>query len=560
MRALRAILRRMWRAERAALLRGAALSAVVLMAGVALLGLSGWFITAAGLAGMLGLGLVFDVFRPSAGVRMLALGRTAARYGERLITHDAVLRVLASLRVALLERLQRLPYGQMLRLRGAQTLNRLTADVDALDGVALRLAMPLAAGAVTLAISGAMLAWLVAPAVALWSVASFTLGAAAALIWAGRRALAPSRRAELAQQAFRMRLIDALRAASDLAVQGRLHMQRMAVLDAEARLHSARDQVNRVERRAGFALSVTVTLAAAGALWLGSGLAQAGQISVAALALGFFATLALGEITGPLRRGMADLGRMMDAARRVERLLAAPDPAPAPAAAVAAPRPDPTAPALAFAGVSLAAPGSSRPVLDALSFDLAAGECVAMTGRSGSGKSLVLALAAGLIAPDAGRVLLAGQPLADWPEADLRARLALLPQRAALMRGTVFEALALARPDLTEAEAMAVLEAVQLTGVVAQNGGLSARLGDGGAGLSGGEARRLTLARAILRRPQVLLLDEPTEGLDRPTAEAVLRGIRHELPAAALLIASHRAVEQEFSDRLLRLDQAAATT
>jgi ATP-binding cassette subfamily C protein CydC len=135
-----------WREERAALSRGLLLSIIVLLAGAALLGLSGWFVTAAGAAGVAGIGIAFDVFRPSAGVRMLALGRTAARYGERILTHDATLRALARLRVKVLDGLAAQPAETLARLRSPAMLNRVTADVDALDGVAIRLVFPILAG------------------------------------------------------------------------------------------------------------------------------------------------------------------------------------------------------------------------------------------------------------------------------------------------------------------------------------------------------------------------------------------------------------------------------
>ena len=249
------------------------------------------------------------------------------------------------------------------------------------------------------------------------------------------------------------------------------------------------------------------------------------------------------------RRRGATTSAIASVARRL-------DTAPRPDAPGPAPRPDPAAPALEMQEVVLRSPGGDRPVLAGLSLRVAAGEVVALTGPSGGGKSTVLHLAAGLIAPDGGRVLLWGSPAAAWPEAALRARLALLPQRSALLRGTLLQALAIARPHLDRAEAAAVLEAVALSDVVARIGGLDAPLGDGGAGLSGGEARRLALARVLLRRPALLLLDEPTEGLDDSTARAVLSGIRRFLPDAAILMASHRAAERGFAMRCVKIDNS----
>ncbi|MGG7646157.1 amino acid ABC transporter ATP-binding/permease protein [Rhodovulum sp. YNF3179] len=552
MKPLFALLRVIWQGQSRAFWRGAALAAMVLMAGVGLLGLSGWFITAAGAAGLAGLGIGFDFFRPSAGVRLLALGRAGARYGERLLTHDATLRALAGLRVHLLGGIMRLPYPRLLRLRGGLALNRLTADVDALDGISLRLVIPMASGALTLALAWAILAWLVDLAVSTAVILAVLGGTAATLAWTLRRAARPSLRAELHMQAFRTMLIDLFRARVELAVFGQLQAQTRAALRREARQRAAANRVDSIDRVAGAALSATATLAAALALLLGLRLAETGAITPAQAALGFFAALALAEVIAPLRRGLSELGRTLVAARRIDRDLRDTG---QPAAARAAPAPRDDAPALAFANVALRYPGGAAPLFRDLSFQLRAGETVALTGPSGGGKSSALTLAAGLIAPAAGEIRLRGAPLTAWPETALRATVAFLPQRSALLSGTVRDALTLADPNLDDAGVRALLETVALDDVVARMGGPDARLGEGGAGLSGGEGRRLALARVLARRPRVLLLDEPTEGLDADTARRVLDGLRKALPDAAILTASHRAVEIDRADRVLSITQ-----
>ncbi len=552
MRALWSIFRMIVADQRQAMLRGAVLSLTVLLAGAALLGLSGWFITAAAAAGLAGVGAVFDVFRPSAMVRFLALGRTAARYGERVLTHDATLRTLAALRVRLLGAYAAAPYDRLIRLRGAQVLNRITADVDALDGVSLRLVLPVGAGLAAQAVAFAALWWLVDLRVALWICGSFTIGAGLALILTVRAADAPSRRAERAAQAFRSRFVDLIRARTDLAIHGQLVVQQNAALaaDQQRRLQSAR--LDRIERLAGLALNVVATLAAGGALWIGMTLAQAGSIGAPFAALGFFAALALAETIAPLRRTAADLGRMTEAAGRVKRDL---HPLPQSAARISD---EDFSTAETSTGLHVQAlcyhrPGASLPVLDGIDLAVAPGEILAVTGQSGSGKSTLLLLLARLIAPDSGNIFVNKLALADWPESQLRANLMLVPQRAVLMAGTIHDNLALARPDLDHATAQAVLKAVALDQVIEARGGLNTRLGDGGSGLSGGEARRLVLARALLRNPAVLLLDEPTEGLDEATAKRVLTGIRAYLPDAAIITASHRPAETDWADRVLHL-------
>jgi ATP-binding cassette subfamily C protein CydC len=533
-----------WRDQRVAMLRGAALGVLVLLAGVGLLGLSGWFITASAAAGLAGTGAVFDVFRPSALVRFLALGRTAARYGERVLTHDATLRALAGLRVRLLRAYAAAPYDRLVRLRGPQVLSRLTADVDALDGVPLRLILPVASGLVAQAVAFALVWALVGLAVALWLAVGFGTGGAVTLVWSGRKALAPSRRAEMAAQAFRSRFIDLVQTRNDLAVYGQLDVQQQAVLAADTRRQADRAILDRIERRAGLALSVLGTVMASGALTLGMALAARGDVTPAFAAAAFFAALALMETVSPLRRAVAELGPMGLAARRVGGTLAVPEAQPTGQIG--------TADAVHLSEVGFLRPGASVPVVEGLSLNVRPGQTLALAGRSGSGKSTVLLMVAGLLAPTTGQVLLGSLSVPAWDDEALRRHLVLVPQRATLMAGTMREALTLAGPH-NDAALWAALTAVMLDRVAQAKGGLDFRLGPQGAGLSGGEARRLVLARALLRRPAVLLLDEPTEGLDEATAIRVLTGIRQLLPYAAILTASHRRVELDWADATLTL-------
>ncbi len=544
MTALWQIFTLIWREQRAAMLRGALLGVLVLLAGIGLLGLSGWFITASAMAGLAGAGAVFDVFRPSALVRFLALGRTVARYGERLLTHDATLRALAGLRVRLLRAHAAEPYDRLVRLRGSQLLNRLTADVDALDGVPLRLILPLASGLLAQVVAFAVVWALVGLAVALWLAVGFVLGAAVTLLWAGRKALSPSSRAETAAQAFRSRFIDLVQTRSDLAVYGQLSVQVQAVLKADERRQADRVTLDRMERRAGLALSLLGTLMASGALALGMAMAEQGSLTPAYAAAGFFAALALMETVAPLRRAVSEVGRMGLAAQRVGETLASAVSAPMGHSGVAD--------ALRLTNVEFKRRGAQRAVIDGLGFSVLPGQTLALAGPSGSGKSTVLLMVAGLLTPTAGQIHIGALEVQAWDEAALRAKLVLVPQRASLMAGTLREALTLAGPQ-DDAALWAALRAVALDQVVQAKGGLDFALGPQGAGLSGGEARRLVLARALLRNPAILLLDEPTEGLDEAIAAHVLTGIRRYLPNAAILTASHRRVELDWADTVLDL-------
>lgn len=614
MTALWQIFRLIWGAQRQALrggslLGGAVLGLAVLVFGAALLGLAGWFITAAAIAGLAGAGATFDVFRPGAGVRFLALVRAGARYGERLLTHDATLGAIEILRLRLIAGLLAAPWARLQRLRSAETLNRLTADIESLDGISLRLVLPLAAG-----LTAETLAFAVIGALAGWDLAAMILLGhlgGAALAWRlGRRGPGLARRAETAAAAFRTRLVDLIQARRDLALQGLVQDQLAATLAAETRRAQHQRGLDRLERRAA-ALVMLATSAVSGLVlaWglhraglgaesasLGPALDALGQTDAASgaasgtaalgprlgpalAALAFFASLALAECLAPLRRALADYGRMAAAARRVLRDLTqaqtqtqapgAPRPPLARPDSPAAP-PRPQSPALALSrgnppilglrGLGLArpqAPATAAPLIAGLDLHLWPGEWLALTGASGRGKSTLLLAIAGLHPLRAGDITLEGQSLTTWPEPALRQALTLVPQRSALIAGTLAEALRLADPGAEDAQLWQVLAACQLADLARARQGLATAIGPRGAALSGGEARRLALARAALRRPRLLLLDEPTEGLDGATARATLAGLRALLPETAVILASHRAEEQAAADRVLALHSVA---
>lgn len=545
MKALWRVFRRVWRRRFGALAIGILLSVAVLGAGLALLGLSGWFITAAGMAGLAGAGLTFDVFRPSAGVRFLALGRAAARYGERLATHDATLKGLAELRVALLSAMLQKPVVLLARLRGSERLNHLTIDVDALDGLALRLVMPAIAATLVLAAALALIGWLVLPSVALWEIGSYVCGLGAALVIAARFSRQPSRFAQRAMQALRMRFIDMMRGQTELAVAGRLEDHRQSILDAHRRLQRAQARIDAVERVSALVLGLAGTIAAGGGLLIGGLAAADGKIDPASAALGFFAALALVETAAPLARGIAEVGKMTDAARRIEAQFddpAGPAPGnPMPASPLPADHP--------LLRVSdLAYRQRSRVLFEGIAFSVGAGETLALVGPSGSGKTTLLNVVRGLMVPAQGSVTIEGRPLDACGEAERAACIGYLPQRTTLVSGTIADNLRIADPEASDDMLWHSLKIACLDRVVDERGGLDCQLGEAGLGLSGGERRRLALARMLLRRPRIILLDEPTEGLEEETARILLERLRQGFPEAAILVAAHRDEERAWAN------------
>ncbi|MBX9799138.1 MAG: ATP-binding cassette domain-containing protein [Burkholderiaceae bacterium] len=526
-------------AGRNKLLLGALLAATTVLSGMALLGLSGWFITATAIAGLnTTLAFTFDVFMPSAGIRLLALGRTAARYGERLVTHDATLEVLASLRVRLFRAWARPQAARRLLARPAQLLFRLTGDIDALDSLYLRVLVPLASAlcaALALGVALGLLQWWLGLALAAWLIVTGLLIA----LMVAHKAKPDARRRSYALEALRARSIDLVAGQTELIMAGQLDVQKHALAVADQHLARADDALNRLEAQAGMAYSIVGTITLTATLLLTAALVGNGVLNVPLAALALLLVLTATEPFAALRRGALELGRTVLAARRLGARMHVAD-----QKIVVASQP-PAGLVLQLTNVSAHPAGADvhaqeANILKNISLALSARERVALIGASGAGKSTLLALIAGELSARSGNVCVAPH--------------SLLTQRTELFQDSLRDNLRVAAPEADDARLWQVLHSAGLSDdVVNMPNGLDTRLGEGGLGLSGGQLRRLALARLLLRDVPLWLLDEPTEGLDQATAHDVLLGLDTQAAGRAFLLATHVRREAELADRLVCL-------
>lgn len=489
----------------------AAVSAVAAAGGATLLlGLSGWFLAGAALAGAAGPVAIqaFNYLLPSAGLRLFAIARTAGRYGERLFSHQGALRALAALRPALFAGLAASPPERSLALASGEASARLVQDVDALETAVVRRSAPWAAaaggGAATVAVA------LASP----WAAAAFLTGLAIYL--ASGRALASRWTRGPAEDLLRAtgRLKAGLNAYTAAATELRAFRLVPAAVDAlmvhDAAMGSA--SLRRTHAEAALALveaaAPAVTLAAVSALCLHA------PLPLAALAL--LTTLAGFEAAAGLLRAAEEAGGYREALRRLDEMTAD-------ASAV---QPPPTGAAVGIDG-RMFEPGAR----------------VAIAGPSGCGKTRTLEGLLGLRAAPAGRFVVAGQPLERQTVGWARPLFAYAPQDARMLTGTIAENLRLGGPDASEEALWEALADAQLEARVRRmSEGLHTWVGDGGEVLSGGERRRLALARAFLRAAPWLVLDEPSEGLDVATEAAVVGALGRRLTRTGqgLLLVSHR--------------------
>lgn len=514
--------------RRRGLLIGALMSALTVLAGIALLGLSGWFITAASIAGLsVATAVTFDVFAPSAGIRLLAIGRTFSRYGERMTTHDATLSVLAALRERLFRGWAKDGAARNLAARPSKLLFRLTADIDALDGLYLRVLVP-AAVAICTAIAASVALGIIHPLFGAATGLILLLAGLGIPYLAGRAAAKSARRRMHGVEAVRGGVIDLVAGQTDLLMAGRLDAQSAAVVTADAYISAADDRLNRIETAVTFGFGLTSSLLLAGSLLAVAGLAGTGSIGAPVAALGLLVAFAAIEPFAALRRGAIELGRTLIAARRVGAGLTAADRT----TGHGAPE---TGIAFALTDVATAHDGAEKLAVRKLTITLKTGETLALIGSSGAGKSSFLALLAGELQPRGGSAVITDSTL--------------LTQHTELFADSIRGNLLIADPSASEAQLRDALEAAGLlTTIDALPQGLDAKLGEGGLGLSGGQSRRLALARLFLRNASLWLLDEPTEGLDGETARDVMSRLAERASGHAVVIASHIRREAAIAD------------
>lgn len=539
------ILAPLYRRRRRALALALALSIVTAAAGVALLGVSGWFLTAAALAGP---AAAFNLFAPSALVRGLSFVRILARYGERLAGHAATLSLLADLRARVFAGLLPKDPGGLASLRDGDVVSRLTGDVDALDTVYLMILAPaLTALAAAALLAAALHGWL--PGSAWAPVAALVAAAVAVPAWLARRAAGPGRQAQEAAAQLRAEALQAVEGHGDLLALG-------AASAAAARFGQAAAQAGRArmcQAAAGGAGQAAVQLLAGismlAVLVAGVPAVRDGTLHGAVLAGLLLAVLAAFEAAGAAARGASKWGSAVAAAERLQALQDMPAAVPQACRPAAVPGTG----TLAFESVRFGY--GAAPVLDGVDLRIAPGERVAIVGASGAGKSTLLRLLVRMADPQSGAVRYGGVDLRDMPLDQWHRRVALAGQDAPVFLGTVRSNLLIGNPQADDAAMWRALQAAQLADFVRSlPDGLDTWTGETGRSLSAGQARRLCLARALLAPAAILALDEPTHGLDDETAWALLAGLGRAAQGRAVLLVTHAALPAGAVDRVLRLE------
>lgn len=534
--------RRYWRK----MALGILLAILTLLASIGLLSLSGWFLASTAIAGILG--VTFNYLLPSAGVRGSAIMRTVFRYGERLVSHDTTFRVLAKLRVFTFSKLLPLTPSTISRYQQAELLNRLVADVDTLDHLYLRLISPIISAIMVIVIITLGLSFIdISLALTLGLILTGLVIVTPIIFYYAGNPIGISL-THLKSQ-YRIQLTVWLQGQAELAIFNGLACFRRQLDNTETTWLTVQKKQASLTGLAQSFIILASGLTSILILWLAADGVGASNGPNPLIALFVFASLAAFEALAPVATAFLHLSQVSSSAKRVNELLAQ-----QPDVIFTRSKAEYLAQAnLKLEKVSFSYPDQPQQVLTDISLQLETGQHIALLGKTGCGKSTLLQLLTRAWDSQQGTITLNQTPLADYDEQTLRQMISVVTQRVHIFSATLRHNLLIANGEATDQQLQEVLQQVGLSHLL-ESQGFDLWLGDGGRQLSGGEQSRIGVARALLHQAPLILLDEPTEGLDPTTEQQILRILKQHAQHKTLLMVTHRLTNLADMDRIVVLD------
>lgn len=529
---------------------GVLLGTAVIAANTLLMAISGWFIASMAVSGVSG--VPFNYFFPSASIRFLAIVRTAGRYAERLVTHEATFRILAELRVWLFKRFEPLAPACLERYADGDVAGTLRADVDALETLYLRVVAPMASGLLSIVAGLLFLVWFSPPS-ALVMLLFLVLAGIGLPLLVRRFSEKPGRNSAALSAELRSRVTEGLQGVEELILLGAVDRQAAVVEQLSVRVVAEQKRLGEIN---GFSFGGMALFAGSGVaavLLAGSSQVIAHQIAPPHLVMLLLFSAAIFEAAGQLPSALNSLPAAEESAQRIFALADAPVPVPD--------SPDPCGMpsdhALVFNDVS-ASYLAGRPVLNNISLSIPSGSSLVLTGGSGTGKSLIIEILL-RFRNYQGSITVGGTEISGLSKETLLGMIAAVPQRPHLFNGTIRNNILVGNTAASDDELQSALNDSGLdlwAGGLPE--GLDTPVGSCGSSVSGGEARRIALARALLKNAPIMLLDEPTEGLDAETERIVVERLkmRFQSSGVTLLVVSHRPACLSLGEHIHHLEPA----
>jgi ATP-binding cassette, subfamily C, bacterial CydC len=525
------------------ILLGLFLSILTLFASVFLLSLSGWFLASTAFVGVAGL-YTFNYMLPAAGVRAAAIIRTAARYMERLVDHNTTFKILAYLRTLAFRKILPLSANQLAHYQRADLLNRFIVDIDALDHLYLKLFSPIVTALVTIAVLFVGLANINLPiALIITIILTTTLLVVPVIFYQAGKQLGKTLAKQ--QSEYRLLLINYLQGQAELIL-----------FNAQPRYRAKLDELesnwlyNQQRQSTLMALSSALIVLIAGfltllVLWLIT------QYTLSPLvALFVFVSLASAEILMPIPGAFIFLGQVLTSATRTTAIF---NQTPEIQFVSKGKKIDLTTAKLQFEQINFSYPNQPFAILTDFSLSVEQGEHIGIIGKTGCGKSTLLSLVNRTWKARSGNIYFNDTPINQLDEKTLRQAIAMVPQVITIFSETLRQNLLIGNPNATDQQLIEVLHQVELDKLLITEQGLDMLIGQGGRTLSGGEIRRIGIARALLHNSPLILMDEPTESLDQQTEQQIIQLIKQTCKGKTLIMVTHRLTDNPMFDRVVSL-------
>jgi len=530
------------------MLLGILLSVITIIANVGLLALAGWFITVMGIAGAAGITQI-NYFTPAAAIRGFAIVRTAGRYAERLITHEATFRILSRLRVWFYEHLEPLAPAVLQNFHSGDLLSRIRSDIDHLENFYLRILSPVIVALIAVILYGMFLyrydTRLLIAEIVLLVIAGLIIP-----LIVNRLARESGERIVQKKTDLRIAVVDSIQGMGELLVYGAADQQAKKISRLSEELIHDQQQHARLAGFSQGAIGLCANLAMWLMIFITIPLVRNQQVQPENIPMLALFALASFEAIAPLPLAFQLLPGTMKAARRVFEII---DTRPL-ITEPHHPSPQPKNYDIEFENVSFRYLDGDTDTIQSLSFHLAEGQKLAIVGQSGVGKTSITNLLLRFWPITDGKITLGGYPLEEFQSDDCRQYFSDVTQQTVLFNSTIKRNLLLANPDASEKEIEQVCGAAQIHDfIISQPDGYETWVGEAGLKLSGGQSRRIAIARALLKNAPIMILDEPGEGLDTMTEKKLLNAIIDYKPDASIILITHKKAGLDRMDEILEL-------